>query len=445
MHPAVARASYFALQRIRGEPLQDALADVRRTEWWSLEQLRDLQAIRQLEQLRFALHHVPYYRRMLEPLRGEIARARTWEDVERILGRMRIIEKGSVLDDPQDFTAEHAATLPTYLDKTSGSSGTPLTFPCDQRAWAYRHALTHRCIESFGVAVGEPYALFFGLHWNKRSRVQVALRDRVLNRVRISAYEIGPSQLASQFATIRRFRPTHFQGYPSAIYEFCVLASRAGFDLRALRLKAVFTTAEPLRDHQRALISEVTGAPCANMYGSAEGGMTAIECPAGRLHTTPEATWLQLRDTATHTGEAIVTDMMLRAFPMIRYALGDEIVLSREACPCGRAQPVIASIEGRSGEPIMLPNGRTINANLPSYIFKPFGGLGILRRYRFVQRGRDLELMLVVTDAFRPEHLEQIEQETRNAFGADTEFRITIVSSLPHLANAKHRDYVRVD
>lgn len=173
--------------------------------------------------------------------------------------------------------------------------------------------------------------------------------------------------------------------------------------------------------------------------------MTGIECPAGRLHTTPEATWLQLRDTATRTGEAIVTDMMLRAFPMVRYAIGDELVMSTEPCPCGRAAPVIADVEGRSGEPIVLPNGRTINANLPSYIFKPLGSLGILRRYRFVQRGSELELMLVVTNAFRTEHLERIKHETRNAFGADIDFRVTIVPTLPHLANAKHRDYVRLE
>ena len=444
MNATVARGVYFGLQSLRREPVAAALADLRRTEWLSREELRDLQATRQPEQLRFALDRVPYYRRVLQPLRSRIASARGWDDVNAILAEMPIIEKAAVMLDPPSYTADRAEELPTFPDKTSGSSGTPVIFPCDQRSWAYRHALMFRCMEAFGVRVGEPYALFFGLHWNKMARAKVALRDSVLNRARVSAYEIGPARFDAHFDKVRRRRPTYFLGYPSAISDFCALAQERGRDLRDLRLKAVFLTAEPLRPHQRQLIEAVTGSRCVDTYGSAEGGVIALECPAGGRHTTPEATWLALRDTTTRTGEAIVTDMMLRAFPMIRYAMGDEIVLGADSCPCGRAQPLVASIEGRSGEPITLPNGRTVNANLPSYIFKPLAALGVIRRYRFVHRGDDLQLFLVVSQRFQPEeHLRVVRQEIRNAFG-EVELEIHVVEDLPHLPNAKHRDYVRI-
>lgn len=445
MNTLIARALYFGLQYLRHEPLGPALADVRRTEWLPADELRALQATRQLEQLRFAIERVPHYRRALDPLRSAIERARDWDDVHAITSEIPILEKAAVTVTPRDFTADGAHRLPTHLDKTSGSSGTPVVFPCDQRAWAYRHALTHRCIEAFGVRIGEPYALFFGLHWGKKKRAEVAVRDHVLNRARISAYEIGRERLDSQLIAIRRKRPTHFQGYPSAIYDFCSLVHERGFDLRDLRLKAVFLTSEPLRAHQRKLIEEITASRCVDMYGSAEGGMIALECPAGGLHTTPETTWLDLRDSATHAGEAVVTDMMLRAFPMIRYAMGDELVLRSGTCACGRAQPMLASIEGRSGEPITLPNGRRINSNLPSYIFKPLASLGVIRRYRFVQRGdHELALYLVVSKKFQASHLAMVQQETRKAFGQDLAFDVRIVDDLPHLANAKHRDYVRL-
>jgi phenylacetate-CoA ligase len=443
VNATVARGVYFALQYLRREPVAAALADVRRTEWLSREELRNLQAERQLEQLRFALDRVPYYRRVLQPLRSRIASARGWDDVNAILADMPIIEKAAVMLDPPSYTADRADELPSYPDKSSGSSGTPVIFPCDQRAWAYRHALMYRCMEAFGVRMGEPYALFFGLHWNKRARLQAAFRDSILNRARISAYEVGGARFEAHFKTIRRRRPTHFYGYPSAISDFCALAHERGLDLRDLQLKAVFLTAEPLRAHQRQLIETVTGSRCVDMYGSAEGGIIALECPAGGRHTTPETTWLELRNTTTHTGEAIVTDMMLRAFPMIRYAMGDEIVIDAGSCACGRAQPLVALIEGRSGEPITLPNGRTVNANLPSYIFKPLAALGVIRRYRFVHRGDELQLFLVVSRQFGEEHLRIVRQEIRAAFG-EIELKIHVVADLPHLPNAKHRDYVRV-
>src|SRR5262249_4213691 len=162
----------------------------------------------------------------------------------------------------------------------------------------------------------------------------------------------------------------------------------------------------------------------------------AIQCPAGSLHTTPEATWLELRDSSTHRGEAIVTDLMLRAFPMIRYAMGDEVVAKPGECACGRKQPMLQSIEGRSGEPVTLPTGRVITPNRPSSIFKPLAGLGVIRRYRFVLHGEArLELFLVVSSAFEPEHLELVRRETRRALGEDLEVAIRVVDEMPHLPN----------
>jgi phenylacetate-coenzyme A ligase PaaK-like adenylate-forming protein len=135
---------------------------------------------------------------------------------------------------------------------------------------------------------------------------------------------------------------------------------------------------------------------------------------------------------------------MLRAFPLIRYAIGDRVVLKSGFCNCGRPHPMLQSVEGRTGNAIELPNGRKINANLPSYIFKPLASLNVIQRYRFVQSSHQrLELYLVVGSSFREEHRKLVEREMRTALGDDLSIPIQIVPQLPHLPNAKHRDYVR--
>ena len=104
---------------------------------------------------------------------------------------------------------------------------------------------------------------------------------------------------------------------------------------------------------------------------------------------------------------------------------------------------MLHSVRGRCGDPIVLPNGRRINPNLPSYIFKPPYVLHAIRRYRFVQaEGSPLELQIVVSKSFREEHLAILREETLAAFGKDVPLSIRIVASLPHLPNAKHRDFV---
>ena len=128
------------------------------------------------------------------------------------------------------------------------------------------------------------------------------------------------------------------------------------------------------------------------------------------------------------------------------YSIEDEVVFESSTCSCGRPHPIIKSIDGRSGEPIILPNGQQINPNLPSYIFKPLGSLGVIRKYRFTHHSDDkLELNLVVTNKFSDKHLDLVEKETKTAFGHNIPLSIKIVDSLPRLANAKHRDYIRIN
>jgi len=438
---------YMFLQFMRKEPVAKALQDVRRTEFVSRDELFQIQAGRQLEQIRFAQRFIPFYQDVYSGFKDQVHNAKIWDDVNVLMESLPVVERDTITKDPKKFIASNIQELKTYPDKTSGSSGTPLIFPCDQRAWAYRHALTFRNKESFGIQIGEPYAYIFGLHWNKKMRAQVRLRDWIFNRVRISAFEISPAKLEDHFKSLQHHHPTHIIGYPSAIYELCVMARDKGYEhLRELNLKAIFTTAEPLRTYQRELINMVTGSRCVDTYGSAEGGLTAVECPHGSLHVQSEAVWVQMRDPSQSQGDILVTDLMLRAFPMIRYAIGDESAWQTGSCSCGRAHPVIEPVAGRTGDSILLSNGKRINGNLPSYIFKPLSQYGVIRRYRFVQEmGQALKLYLVTTPGFSEQHLEIIKQETQRAFGNDLSFTVTLVDDLPHLPNAKHRDFVVVN
>jgi len=440
MNNNLGRFIYYGLQYLRQEPVNKVLKGIKETEFLPSEGLRNNQFQRLKNLLQYAISYVPYYKTNYQMFSKDIYNINSWDDAKKVMQEIPLLDKDVVRNNKSLFTSGEINKLKTYPDKTSGSSGTPLIFACDQMSWAFRHALYIRCTESFNVQAGERYIYFYGLHWNKRSKLLLKFRDYLLNRVRVSAYDISPDTFLQHLGNIKKFKPTHFLGYPSAIYDFCVLAFNRGIDLHDLHIKAIFLTSEPVYLFQKELIEKVTGAICVDFYGSAEGGLNAFQCPHGNLHLAVESTWV----VSKPNNEILVTDMFLRAFPMINYDIGDEMIFDHDyKCSCGRSHPVIRQIIGRSGEPIVLPNGKRINSHLPGYIFKPLSGLGVIRSFRFVlSKEKKLSLYLVVTSDYKAEYENIIRKETKNAFGHNIEFDIIIQDALPFLPNAKHKSFV---
>lgn len=445
MRAGLARAVYLGVQRMRGEPVAEAVAELARTEHAPLEELRRLRGERMLALLRHAVEHVPYYREtwpgaVAERIRG----ASGWRAAEELLGELPALTRGDVVSAADALDAAGPRRSRTYPTTTSGSSGQPVRFACDLRAWAYRHALSHRAMAAFGVEIGEPYAYFFGLHWGRRGARLAALKDAAFNRVRVSPWALDRDSFAGIHRRLVRRRPTHVLGYPAAIADYCSLAAEHGVDLTVLGLKAVFCTAETLLEEQRATIGAAFGCPVSNLYGSAELGICAYECPAGSLHVPLEAVWLELDPRPDGAHEVVATELMQHAHPLLRYRTGDESAPG-QPCGCGRSHPTLAWVAGRVGDAIVLPSGRRINPHVIGYMFRPFAGRGTIRQYRFVQSGAALRLQLVTTPRFTAADERALLEEVRRGFGEPIPIEVEHLDELPALPNAKHRVFVRAD
>jgi hypothetical protein len=59
-------------------------------------------------------------------------------------------------------------------------------------------------------------------------------------------------------------------------------------------------------------------------------------------------------------GRVMVTDLLGRTLPTIRYETGDLAIAPSGGCPCGRPLPVLASVVGRSNWTISLGWGRVV-------------------------------------------------------------------------------------
>jgi len=437
MNAALARTLYLAAQRWRGEPVAAVLRELEASQTWPLERLRALQWERQRALARHAFETVPFYRERWSALGFDPGALRGPGDWARlpVLEKREVQERGAELLSTRAPAGGVKAT-------TSGSSGTPVAVLRGHVSWAHGHANVFRGWRWHGLDIGDPYAYFWGLALDESGRRQARLRDLFFNRRRFSAFETDPARARAFYDEVRR-RPARFGfGYPSAVMQFTEQVRAQGLDGHALGWRAVVTTAEVLRPHQRETMAETYGCRVVDSYGCAEVGVTGFECEAGGMHVPVESVVVDLEPAGEGLDEVLLTDLHNLAQPVIRYRIGDLVGPARGACACGRALPLLGELQGRAGDAITLPDGRRVSGLLPYYIFRHHAKSGRVREYQFVEfpDGR-LELRVTAGTGWSAEVAREIQAEVSRGLGLPVEVRE--VPRFERRGRGKHRDWVR--
>jgi len=276
-----------------------------------------------------------------------------------------VLAKERLRADPEAFLT--GGTDGLYEEHTSGTTGTPLRLWWDRRAVREWYALVEARARGWhGVSRRDRWALLGGqlVVPGDRDRPPYWVHNRALHQLYVSAWHLGPDTVGDVAAALRRHRPTHVLGYPSALAVLARLALDGGHDLP--RLRVVLTNAEPLLDHQRAVIAEAFGAPVRDTYGMAELVVGANECEAGTLHLWPEVGVVECLDgdgrPTDGPGDLVATGLLNLAQPLVRYRTGDRVAgpVRWDDCGCGRRLPHLPRVEGRDDDVVVTPDGRRL-------------------------------------------------------------------------------------
>jgi phenylacetate-CoA ligase len=136
------------------------------------------------------------------------------------------------------------------------------------------------------------------------------------------------------------------------------------------QLLAILTAGEPLTEEVRRQCSEHLGCSCIDVYSSAECGLIASDCPAGRvMHVQSELCRVEILDRnnkPTRTGawgRLIVTPLYNFATPLVRYDTGD-LVRTAAPCSCGCNHQMIERGTGRPSNMFYLPRRKWFRPEL---------------------------------------------------------------------------------
>lgn len=441
MHPFIARyLLYYPIQILRGQPVRRYMEQVMPLQDASGEELSVIRDRKINGLIRYAYEQIPYYHERFSE-RG-ISPDRI--DGHRDLPLIPVLSKEDILSDEGRLVA-NPGNRRLYTRKTGGSTGMTLHFKKEAKALALNDAIMWRCYDWYGIEAGDRQARFWGVPVTRRLRFQEQLKDFVLNRIRISAFDISRESSLREYERIRRFRPAYFYGYTTAIYGFCLFMKESGIDLNALNLKAVICTAERMYPHHRRLFEEVFECPVVDEYGCAEHGIIAFQCREGNMHMMSDHLCVEFLDENGRRvkdgepGRIVITDLSSYAMPLIRYDIGDIGRPSERECPCGIRLPLMEVVEGRQEDFIRTTEGRLVHAAYLCYTLKD----DTVREFKMYQKAIDrFHVQIVKSPAYTARSEDVLRRRLQVALGSENEIRFEYLDHIPREKSGKLRYFV---
>lgn len=404
-------------------------------EWASPDEGRSHTTAKLGQAIAYAVSNVPWYR----SLKGLVADT---NDPWTALRSFPEISKATLQSSSGDLRS--LVYRGRVIRKTTGgSTGQPVTVFKDPAAVSFERAASWSFYRSYGLEIGDKCVRFWGSPTTANRALRAQLADLASNRITLSAFGIGATELDAHWKRCVTAQAPFFYGYSSMLAAFADHLSSHDLDGTRTGVKVIVSTSEVLTDSYRMLLDRVFHATVRDEYGCGEFGPIAYECEAGLLHVagnnvvaeviTPDGRNAEVGES----GRLLITDLNNRAMPLIRFAIGDNAERGGP-CTCGRSGETLRRVWGREYDFIELSDGRRYHGEFLMYLFEDLAGQGlVVNQFQVIQeRDRSVEIRIVGDGEEAYEKARRVEVEARKRLGG-LDVSCVVVRSIERRASGK--------
>jgi phenylacetate-CoA ligase len=262
----------------------------------------------------------------------------------------------------------------------------------------------------------------------------------LLQRMTLSTWD-DPSQWMSELGA---WQPHALTGYVMTLKLLASAIQDGG--VTNISPDVVFQSSGLLDESSRQFLRSILRARIVDIYGSAEAGCIAWECPiCPGYHVNSDMVILELLDggkpvPAGAEGEVVVTNLHSYAMPFIRYRQGDVGRWSEASPQCGRGFPLMRVIEGRLGDFITLPSAKRLS---PHHFFIALDTAAGVVRWQLVQETIHLlRAEIVVSRNSGAQARQAVRANLKAIVGEELEIVVVEVPSLSYNPSRKFRSVV---
>jgi phenylacetate-CoA ligase len=240
--------------------------------------------------------------------------------------------------------------------RTSGTTGKPLVAGFTRADMQRRFAFLFRMLGEAGINDRSRSVRFSGGTFFPDADVnKIFWRiNYCQNQAFMSSYHLNQNNVIYYIDFLLKFKPEYFDGYQSALYLLSKLIINHGLSSSFSFVKIFMSTGETLEDYHVAVISEAfPNVKILNQYASAEGSPFITQNILGELVVNIDSGFFEFVKPGTNLpasngelAEMLVTSFTTHAYPLIRYRIGDTVIVSDKFSKSWN-MPVVDSIYGR--------------------------------------------------------------------------------------------------
>lgn len=412
------------MERYYGTNIQNQLAWLNKTQWWSRKELEELQNKKLRALINHAYHNVPYYNRVFRERNIYPDDIKGKED----LRKLPILTKDIIRENLHDLTARNIPRSNIIEAHSSGSTGEPLKYYIDKNSYSSGWAQTYRCWNWTGYELGDPYVK---ISLNPRNSYSKKIQDLLMNTKYIYGFGITEQNLGQELDIIKNFNPKIIRGYAS--YMFGMAKNMEKLNLQYTGA-TITTTGSMLYPHYRKTIEKQFNCKIFDAYGG-ESTPISYECEEhSGYHIADEDVIVEFmkdgeRVAAEELGRIIYTNLNNYAMPFINYNINDLGRYTDDGCNCSRGLSLMKSIEGRDSDLVMTPSGDFIVVEFFVILFEYIEGVD---QFQVIQeKTNKLNIKIIKNSKFTSDDLIKIKNEVQKKMGADSEIDIEFVDEIP--------------
>ena len=407
--------------------------DLQRSQWLPRQeqeqtQLRALRAI-----VAYAKQNVPWYRETLQDSPATIMSAQD----------LPILDKEQIQAHGDQLISEEFDSAALIEARTGGSTGKPLRVLFDVQTQQRRNAAQERSNEWVGARRGVAQIALWGNPIVDRS-LKGRLRRHLLDRVSFVDTVGFNAESAQKFAEQwLHDKARVIFGHAHSIY---LLARYLQQDSsHRIRPDAIISTSMSLLNSERQMIETVFDCPVTDRYGCEEVGLIAAQCEQhDKFHINSEHVLVEIAAAdgspcaADTPGQILVTDLVNRGMPLIRYRVGDTATWSDAICECGRESQLLANLGGRLADFLRTSDGSHVaGISLIERTLTAFAGLS---QMQVIQQEIDqFDINFVKAGNFEPDSLAAIRREFETIFGPGINVEFHEKTNIPQQESGKYR------